>query len=109
MQLPSGFGGKFAFSALSAAGICSTKPAQSQGALRIRTSVSGLRHELLLVDFATRTRTVIHVADRIGRETVEDASRLLGMPEIAARDAIDLALVRGRAPALHAADAALAA
>ena len=88
-----------------------TRPlAQYDGLVHVvRTSVSGLRHELLLVDFATRTRTVIHVADRIGRETVEDTSRLLGMPEIAARDAIDLALVRGRAPALQAADAALAA
>ena len=63
----------------------------------VRTSVSGIRHELLLVDFATRTRTVIHVADRIGRETVEEASQLLGLPEIAARDAIDLSFTRARA------------
>lgn len=63
----------------------------------VRTSVSGLRHELLLVDFETRTRTVIHVADRIGRETVEQASQLLGLPEIAAGDAIDLSFARARA------------
>lgn len=62
----------------------------------VRTSVSGLRHELLLVEFETRTRITIHVADKIGRDTIEQASRLLGLPIIAAGDAIDMTLARGR-------------
>lgn len=60
----------------------------------VRTSVSGIRHELLLVAFASRTRIVVRVADRIDKETVEGASRLLGLPVIAARDAIDMSLAR---------------
>jgi hypothetical protein len=62
----------------------------------VRTSVSGVRHELCLVDFDTRTRTVFLVADRIGRETVDDVIRLVGLPEIAARDALDLSGVKAR-------------
>jgi hypothetical protein len=65
----------------------------------VRTNVSGVRHELCLVDFDTRTRTVFHIADRIGRDTVDDVSRLLGLPEIAARDALDVGGVRARSGA----------
>jgi hypothetical protein len=62
----------------------------------VRTSVSHVRHELCLIDFDTRTRTVFHVADRIGRETVDDVARLLNLPEIQARDAIAVGGVRAK-------------
>jgi hypothetical protein len=65
----------------------------------VRTSVSNVRHELCLIDFNTRSRTVFHVADRIGRETVDDVARLLNLPEILARDAFDVGGVRARSSA----------
>ncbi len=80
-----------------------------------RTSVSQVQHELCLIDFDTRTRVVFYVADRIGRDVVDDVVRLLALPEIAARDAFDLRGVRSaraaraHVPALVVSDAALAA
>lgn len=73
----------------------------------VRTSVSGMRHELCLVSFAHRRRTVIYTAERIGRETIDEMSLLLGLPEIAARDALNVGGVRAR-PAAAAADFASA-
>ncbi len=58
----------------------------------VRTSISAVRHELLLVQRETGRRVVFHVADRIGRETIDQAGRLLGLPEISAADLINLNL-----------------
>ncbi len=70
----------------------------------VRTSVSNVRHELCLVDFDTRTRTVFHVSDRIGRETVDEVARLLGLPEISARDALNVGGVRAKPAAIGVPD-----
>jgi hypothetical protein len=56
----------------------------------VRTSLSGVRHQLLLVDRASRRHIAFHAADRIGRETIERAVALLGLPEIAAKDLLTL-------------------
>ena len=52
----------------------------------VRTSLSETRHELMLVDNTRREHVVFHTASRIGPEIVQRASRLLGLPEIAARN-----------------------
>ncbi len=65
----------------------------------VRTSVSSVRHELCLIDFNTRSRTVFVVADRIGRDTVDDVARLLSLPELAARDVLNLSGVRAKSTA----------
>ena len=58
----------------------------------VRTSISAVRHELFLVQRETGRRVVFHVADRIGRETIDQAVRVLGLPEISAADLVNLNL-----------------
>ncbi len=52
----------------------------------IRTSLTGTRHDLLLVDARGRRHVVFHSADTIAAETIMSASANLGLPEIPARD-----------------------
>lgn len=59
----------------------------------IRTSVSGTRHELILVHPERERSVLIAIADRITKPEVEQMARLLGLPEIPARD-----LYAGRPP-----------
>jgi hypothetical protein len=51
-----------------------------------RTSLSGTRHELLLVDAHGSNHVIFHASERIDAATVMSASECLGLPELAARD-----------------------
>jgi hypothetical protein len=50
----------------------------------VRTSLSGVRHELLLVQKETGRQIVFHAADTLGQQAVDDVCRALGLPEIPA-------------------------
>lgn len=54
----------------------------------VRTTLSGVRHELVLVDAKARSKVVFYSAERIGPETVERAARALDLPVIAASDVV---------------------
>lgn len=81
-----------AFVAISETGPClrrgSTRPLSDFVGIChvIRTSLSGTRHELLLVDARRRDHVVFHAADTIAAETIMSASANLGLPEIHARE-----------------------
>jgi hypothetical protein len=51
----------------------------------IRSSLSGNRHELFLVHPDRAKSTLIAAADRISQDTLENAKRLLNLPEVPAR------------------------
>jgi hypothetical protein len=51
----------------------------------VRTSLSGTRHELILVHSDRRKSVLIAVADRISQDTLDRAKDLLGLPELPAR------------------------
>jgi hypothetical protein len=52
----------------------------------VRTSLSGSRHELVLVDRQRGRHVVVHAAERIGRETIDGVVARLGLPELQAID-----------------------
>lgn len=54
----------------------------------VRTSLGGVRHDLALVEPAGGRTVVFMSADRIARETVDTAARLLGLPEITAAEVV---------------------
>lgn len=54
---------------------------------RVRTSLSGVEHEILLVARGDGQQVRIHRADRIGPETVAHVAARLGLPVIAATTA----------------------
>ena len=56
----------------------------------VRTTLSGVRHELMLVDPVGRGHVVFHAEDRVGPETIARATALLGLPEIPARAVLRL-------------------
>lgn len=51
----------------------------------IRSSLSGNRHELILVHAEPGKSVLVAVADRISQETLDRAKALLGLPELPAR------------------------
>ena len=51
---------------------------------RVRTSVSGLRHELMLVHPEPQKCVLLHTADELPQPTVDRAATLLRLPEIPA-------------------------
>lgn len=55
----------------------------------VRTSLSGLRHELILVHADPAKNVLIAVADRIPQSSLERAKSLLGLPEVPARALYD--------------------
>ncbi len=55
----------------------------------VRTSLSGLRHELILVHKDPAKNVLIAVADRIPQSTLDRAKSLLGLPEVPARSLYD--------------------
>ena len=65
----------------------------------VRTSVSGVRHELILVHAEPARDVLIAVADRIGQGTLDKAKALLGLPELPARAIYERASVARQLPA----------
>ena len=61
----------------------------------VRTSLSGVRHELMLVDRRRHRHVVFHTSDQISADTVMVAARGLGLPEIAARDVVRFPTLSG--------------
>jgi hypothetical protein len=51
----------------------------------IRTSLSGVQHEIVLVHHLTSRSVVLHVADRIGQPQVDAVASLLGVAQVPAR------------------------
>jgi len=51
----------------------------------VRTSLSGTRHELILVHSDRRKSVLLAVADRISQDTLDRAKALLELPELPAR------------------------
>ena len=51
----------------------------------IRASLSGNRHELILVHADPAKNVVLSISDRISQTTFEQAKQLLGLPEVPAR------------------------
>jgi len=62
---------------------------------QVRTSLSGLRHELVLVHRDPERTVLLAVADRIPQGEVDRAASLLGLAEIPSREAYRLTLLRG--------------
>ena len=60
-------------------------------ARHLRSTLSGLRHELILVHHEPRKSVLLHSGDLASAPTVDQATRLLGLPEIQPRE-----LYRGR-------------
>lgn len=52
----------------------------------IRTSLSGLHHELILVHNEPRRCIVLHRADRISQTTIDRAAQLLSLPQVPASE-----------------------
>lgn len=52
----------------------------------IRASLSGNRHELILVHAEPSKSIVLAIGDRITQTTIDNATRLLGLPEVPARN-----------------------
>jgi hypothetical protein len=61
----------------------------------VRASLSGLRHELLLVHPDHAHSVLLAVAPRIAPEQVQEAAKLLGLAEISSREAYRLTLAGG--------------
>lgn len=55
----------------------------------VRTSLSGLRHELVLVHADPAKNILLAVADRIPQTKLDRAKQLLGLPEVPARALYD--------------------
>lgn len=51
----------------------------------VRTSVSGMRHELILVHPDPKRSVLLTMKDRLTQTSVEKAKQLLGLPEVPAR------------------------
>ncbi len=64
----------------------------------LRSTLSGLRHELILVHREPRKSVLLHSGDLASPPTIEQATRLLGLPEIQARE-LYRRRTSGRAPA----------
>jgi hypothetical protein len=64
----------------------------------LRSTLSGLRHELILVHCEPRKSVLLHSGDLASPPTIEQATRLLGLPEIQARE-LYRRRTSGRAPA----------
>jgi hypothetical protein len=62
---------------------------------RVRTSLSGVRHELVLVHRRPSRSVVIQCAPQISEEAVHAAARLFALAEIPSRDAASLAPLHG--------------
>jgi hypothetical protein len=61
----------------------------------VRASLSGLRHELILVHKDPALSVLLAVANRISQAEVDRAASVLGLAEIPSREAYRLALIRG--------------
>ncbi len=59
----------------------------------VRTSLSGTRHELMLVDANQHRHVVFHSSEHIGQETIMAAAESLSLPEIACKHGRALATV----------------
>jgi hypothetical protein len=55
-------------------------------ARHLRSTLSGLRHELILVHREPRKSLLLHSGDLASQPTIEQATRLLGLPEIQPRE-----------------------
>jgi hypothetical protein len=55
-------------------------------ARHLRSTLSGLRHELILVHREPRKSVLLHSADLASPPTIDQAKRLLGLPEIQPRE-----------------------
>jgi hypothetical protein len=64
----------------------------------LRSTLSGLRHELILVHREPPKSVLLHSGDLASPPTIEQATRLLGLPEIQARE-LYRRRTSGRAPA----------
>jgi hypothetical protein len=62
----------------------------------VRSNLSGVRHELVLVHPQSRRSLLLHTGDQISRQTLERASGLLRLPEVSARELYRLGVL-GRA------------
>lgn len=62
---------------------------------QVRTSLSGLRHELMLVHRDPARSVLVAVANRIHQGEVDRFAILLGLAEIPSREAYRLSLIRG--------------
>jgi hypothetical protein len=52
----------------------------------VRASLSGVRHELILVHRNRSQAVLLHAAERISQATIERAAALFGVPELPARE-----------------------
>ena len=52
----------------------------------VRTRLSGIRHELILVHRDRRRSVLLLAADRVAQQTVAQAAALFGVPELSARE-----------------------
>jgi hypothetical protein len=62
---------------------------------QVRTSLSGLRHELVLAHHDPDRCVLLAVANRIHQGEVDRVAKLLGLAEIPSREAYRLSLMRG--------------
>lgn len=62
---------------------------------RVRSSLSGVRHELVLVHPRPSRSVVVHASPLISREVVAQAARLLSLAEIPSREASNVRQLRG--------------
>lgn len=65
---------------------------------RVRSSLSGVRHEIWLVHPQHRRCVLLATAPRISDDAVADAARLFGLAEIPSREAVSFASERGFQP-----------
>jgi hypothetical protein len=61
----------------------------------VRTSISGLSHELMLVHRDAERSVLLAVANRIHQRDVDHLAKLLGLAEIPSREAYRLSVMRG--------------
>jgi hypothetical protein len=62
---------------------------------RVRTSLSGVRHELVLVHQNPSKSLILRSSPQISQEAVETAARLFALAEIPSREAASLAPLHG--------------
>jgi hypothetical protein len=62
---------------------------------RVRSSLSGVRHELVLVHPRQSRSVVLHTSALISQDFVEQAARLLALAEIPSREASNVAFQQG--------------
>lgn len=70
-------------------------PAYAGVTNRVRSSLSGVRHELVLVHATPEKSVILCSAPRISQEAVDSVSGLLGLAEIPSREAASFAPLHG--------------